>query len=327
MVAQTEPLLDLLSLVEGIPLPPVRPRRGRPDIYSDHLILKALVVMLVRRVWTAHGLLAILAEPTPQMARVCARLTDPQGRFPHRRTWERRLDRLGASLPLLIALLGAYLLQRLTPWPHGGRAVAIDSTVLRARGGVWHKKHREAGEVPHTSIDTEAGWTKSGWHGWVYGWLLHLVVTVSAHVWLPLAAELTPANVADNAVAPTLLATLPADITAVLGDQHYNDPALLALVSGAGHLLITTRRGAYPHTDDGVNVRRLFHQLRSHAIENFNGQFKAIFDCGGAVPTRGLRASRRFALGAVLLYQLTLWHHAIAQRDLRQGLKPFLRSA
>jgi hypothetical protein len=283
--------------------------------------------MLVRRVWTAHGLLAVLAEPTRQMAQVRAHLTDAQGRFPTRRTWERRLDRLGASLPRIIALLGMYLLQRLNPWPQGGCAVAIDSTVLRARGGVWHKQHREAGEIPHTSIDTEAGWTKSGWHGWVYGWKLQLVVTVSEAVWLPLAAELTPANVADNAPAPALLVDLPAGITAVLGDQHDNDPDLVELVTGAGHLLITTKRGAYPHTDDGVEVRRLFHQLRSHAIENFNGQFKALFDCGGAVPTRGLSATRLFALGAVLLYQLTLWHHAIEERDLRQGLKPFLRSA
>jgi hypothetical protein len=53
--------------------------------------------------------------------------------------------------------------------------VALDSTVLWAKGGVWHKKDREAGVVPHTSIDTEAGWTKSGWHGWVYGWKLHMM--------------------------------------------------------------------------------------------------------------------------------------------------------
>lgn len=238
MVAQTEPLLGLLSLVEGIPLPPAPPRRGRPDSYADHLFLKALMVMLVRRVWTAHGLLAILAEPTPQMAQVRAHLTDAQGRFPARRTWERRLDRLGASLPLIIALLGAYLLQRLQPWPHGGCAVAIDSTVLRARGGVWHKKHREAGEVPHSSIDTEAGWTKSGWHGCVYGWKLHAVVTVSDHVWLPLAAVLTRANVADNEQAPALLTDLPQTITAVLGDQHYTDPDLVALVT-----VISDRRG------------------------------------------------------------------------------------
>ena len=327
MIDQPEPILALLSLVDGLALPAPAPRRGRPDVYADQLILKGLVVMLVRRVWQAHGLFAILSEPTPQMVRVRARLTDQRGRFPSRRTWERRLDRLAGVLPLLIALLGTWLLRRLDPWPRGGRAVAIDSTCLRARGGVWHKKHRAVGEVPHTSIDTEAAWTKSGWHGWVYGWKLHVVVTVSDTVWLPLAANLTPANVADNVQAACLLADLPEAVTAVLGDQHYNDPALRALVTGANRLLITTKRGAYPHTDDGVEVRRLFHQLRSHAVENFNAQFKTIFGCLGNVPTRGLMPTRLFALGAVLLYQLTLWHHAIADRDLRQGLKPFLLSA
>jgi hypothetical protein len=81
MRAETEPVLALLSLVEGIPLPPAPPRRGHPDLYGDHLVLKALVIMLVHHVWTAHGLLAILAEPTPQMGLVRARLTDAQGKL------------------------------------------------------------------------------------------------------------------------------------------------------------------------------------------------------------------------------------------------------
>ena len=72
-----------------------------------------------------------------------------------------------------------------------------------ARGGVAPQAPA-AGVVPHTSIDTEAHWTKTGWHGWVYGWKLHLVVTAAA-VWIPLAAELTPANAADNELAPALL--------------------------------------------------------------------------------------------------------------------------
>jgi hypothetical protein len=67
-------------------------------------------------------------------------------------------------------------------------------------------------------------------------------------------------------------------------------------------------------------------QFRSHALENSNGQFKAIFDRGGAVSTRGLRATRLFAPGATLLYQLTLWHRAIMDHDLHQSLKPFLHS-
>ena len=43
--------------------------------------------------------------------------------------------------------------------------------------------------MPHTRIDTEAHWTKSGWHGWVYGWKLHLCCS-AGDVWIPLAADL-----------------------------------------------------------------------------------------------------------------------------------------
>ena len=76
-----------------------------------------------------------------------------------------------------------------------------------------------------------------------------------------------------------------------------------------------------------VAVRSVFHQLRSHAIENFNGQFKALFDCGGAVPTRGECATARYMLGAVLVYQLTVWARAEAGQDLRCGLLAYLRAA
>ena len=50
--------------------------------------------------------------------------------------------------------------------------------------------------------------------------------------------------------------------------------------------MVTTKRGAYPHTDDGVELRRIFHKLRTMANENFNEHFKAIFEVHGEVPTR-----------------------------------------
>jgi hypothetical protein len=181
----------------------------------------------------------------------------------------------------------------------------MDSTVLRAHGRVWHKKHREAGIVPHTSIDTEAGWIKSRWHGWVYGWKRHVVVTVTA-VWLPSAAELTPANTVDNEVAPRLLPKLPPALRCLLGDTSYDDAALREQCAAAGYCLVTIQGGMYPHQDDGVEVRRLFHQLRSHSIENFNEQLKSIFDTHGQVPPRGLVATQGWVLGAVLGYQVVL---------------------
>jgi hypothetical protein len=281
--------------------------------------------MIVRHLHTVHELLSVLQQPTSEMQLLRDVLTC-DGHYPTRRTWERRLKALPDSLPAQIGCLGRALVELIVPWANCGRAVAIDSTVLRARGGVWHKKDREMDVVPHTSIDTEAHWTKSGWHGWVYGWKLHLVTTVAA-VWIPLAADLTAANVADNEQALKLLPELPADVRYVLGDQHYNDAAIRAACATEGRELIATRRGRYPHTDAGVEVRRVFHELRSRAIENLNEQFKGIFDGHGQVPTKGLVNTRRFALGAVVVYQLTLWYRHEHGLDLRVGLKPFLKAA
>ena len=325
MVPEPSLLIALVQLVDRLPLPPPQARRGRPAVYSDRLFLKALVIMIVKHLPRVHTLLAVLDQPTPEMQRLRALLTE-HGRYPTRRTWERRLRALPDTLPAQIGCLGRYLVDVLCPWPNSSPLAAIDSTPLRAQGGVWHKKDREAGVVPHSSIDTEAHWTKSGWHGWVYGWKLHLVITVAA-VWIPLAADLTPANAADNEVAPRLLPELPSLLRFLLGDTSYDDGALHEQCAAAGRVLITSKRGPYPHTDAGVEVRRVFHQLRSHAIENFNGQFKAIFDTQGQVPTRGLLATRRYVLGAVLVYQLTLLYRHQLGADLRVGLKPFLKAA
>ncbi len=325
MVPEPSVLVALVRLVDHLPQPSGARRRGRPAVYSDRLFLKALVIMVVKRLPTVHLLLAVLDQPTAEMHHLRALLTE-HGRYPTRRTWERRLRTLPATLPAQIGCLGRVLVERLTPWPNGSALAAIDSTPLRALGGVWHQKHCEAGVVPHRSIDTEAHWTKSGWHGWVYGWKLHLVVTVAA-VWLPLAADLTPANAADNEVAPHLLPELPPTLRWLVGDTSYDDSALHDQWAAQDRVLVTPKRGRYPHTDAGGEVRRVFHQLRSHAIENFNGQFKAIFDTQQAVPTRGLLATRRYVLGAVFVYQLTLLYRFQAGLPLREGLKPYLKAA
>ena len=329
MVPQSSLLLALVDLIEVIPSPsepgPVWNARRSSAVYSDRLFLKALVIMLVRNVSTVSGLIAILEQPTWEMAALRG-AADRARPFPESSHLGAPPGGAAEHPAGRIGCLGRHLVGLIDPWAAGGHAVAIDSTVLRARGGVWHKKHRDAGVVPHTSIDTEAGWTKSGWHGWVYGWKLHLATTVAA-VWIPLAAELTPANTADNEPAPRLLDELPTDARFVLGDTHYNDPAVRDHCATADRFLVATRRGAYPHTDDGVEVRRVFHKLRSLAIENFNGQFKGIFDAHGSVPTRGLVRTQRFALGAVFVYQLTLLYRFEHGQDLRVGLKAFLKAA
>jgi hypothetical protein len=164
MVSQDSLLVTLVELVERLPMPRSSQKRGRahPKGYSDQLFLKALVMMIVRHLHNVHELLSVLAQPTEEMRRLRDLLSE-QGCFPSRRTWEPRLKAMPATLPAQIGCLGRHLIDLIEPWVTCGRAVAIDSTELLSRGGVWHQKHREKGEVPHTSIDTEAHWTKSGW--------------------------------------------------------------------------------------------------------------------------------------------------------------------
>jgi hypothetical protein len=294
-------------------------------VYADRLIIKALIIMIIRRLYTATSLLNFLDQETALTQQLRELLTH-NGQFPSRRTWERRLEALPDTLPQQIGSLGCLLVERLQPWQQWGRAVAVDSTPLRAKGGVWHKKHREQGVIPHSTIDTEAGWSKSGYHGWWYGWKLHLACAVSA-VWIPLAAELTVANTDDAMIAPALLAQLPAVVRYVLGDTHYNTPDVQQLCQGRGWWLVASRRGKYPHTDSGVEVRRIFHKLRSQSIEPFNGLFKNVFEWGGQVPVKGLRRTQLLVLGAVLLYQLVLLYQCQHAKPLGLGIKALLRAA
>ena len=300
------------------------------------------------------------------MARQLRPLLYEHGRFPTRRTWERRLTARPQHLPGLIGCFGRHLVALLTPWTSHGRAAAVDSTALEAAGsltkarvssarrrsasdsfddaaraamsvtaastalktsgGVWHKQHKAPGEIPHMSIDTEAGWSKSGGHGWWYGWKLHLAVSVVS-VWIPLAAELTPANVADHTVAPRLLAPLPAAVRNVLGDTHYHAPEVRQQCEQSNRALVATRRQAYPHHDDGVEVRRIFHKLRSQAIEPFNGLFKNIFEWRTQLPVQGLQRSQLLALDAIVIYQLVLLYQHEQHLTPGKGMKPLLRAA
>ena len=93
--------------------------RGDPDSLSDRL----------------------LEQDTTLTQALRTLFTDDKGRFPCRRTWERRLEVLPESLPGLVGALGRYLVRLIQPWSQDGRAAALDSTALRAKGGVWHKKH------------------------------------------------------------------------------------------------------------------------------------------------------------------------------------------
>jgi hypothetical protein len=134
MVPQDSLLVILVTLVDRLPMPALAVKRGRghPQVYPDRLFLKAVVFMMVRHLHNVHELLSVLAQPTAEMQRLRSLLCE-QDRFPARRTWERRLQAIPDTEPAQIGCLGRHLLDLIQPWVTTGRAVAIDSTILRAR--------------------------------------------------------------------------------------------------------------------------------------------------------------------------------------------------
>src|SRR5712691_12394366 len=92
MGSQDSLLVTLVQLVDRLPMPisTQKRERGHPKVYPDRLFLKAIVIMIVRHLHNVHELLSVLAQPTAEMQRL-RELVSEHGRFPARRTWERRL--------------------------------------------------------------------------------------------------------------------------------------------------------------------------------------------------------------------------------------------
>jgi hypothetical protein len=107
---------------------------------------------------------------------------------------------------------------------------AIDSTLIKTKGSVWHKSSMERGEVPCPGIDTGAMWGYSHTtERWVFGYKLHLTSTTGELV-VPLTAYVTTtANVPDNKMYVTLTSTsvfsLPSALY-VVADPGYDDKKL-----------------------------------------------------------------------------------------------------
>ncbi len=58
--------------------------------------------------------------------------------------------------------------------------IAVDSTLLKAKGHVWHKSSMKKGVVPRSGIDTDARWGHSRTKGSIFGYKLHLISTTAS---------------------------------------------------------------------------------------------------------------------------------------------------
>jgi hypothetical protein len=95
--------------------------------------------------------------------------------IPDRSTFDRRLKTLSTDIKERIATMTSILVHEKIIDQY---IVAIDSTLLKARGHVWHKSSMDKGIVPRSGIATDARWGFSHTRGWIFGYKLHLISSV-----------------------------------------------------------------------------------------------------------------------------------------------------
>lgn len=94
--------------------------------------------------------------------------------IPHRVTLSRRYKALYSVIQELIAFIGEGSEALGDGMSH--KHLNEDQSLFKAQGTVWHQSDRKQGRIPEKlrNLDTDATWSKSGYHGWVYGYGLHL---------------------------------------------------------------------------------------------------------------------------------------------------------
>ncbi len=133
--------------------------------------------------------------------------------------------------------------------------VSVDSSLLKAKGHVWHKSNMKKNEVPRSGIDTDARWGFSRTKGWVFGYKMHLACSTGSLI-IPLSADLTTANISDNNMYESITASLSEDVRYIVGDEGYDDHELCDFSRYRGHLLVFPLE-RYRHTTDNNRLALL----------------------------------------------------------------------
>ncbi|QMW01852.1 transposase [Spirosoma foliorum] len=293
-----------------LPTADQKPKRGKPQTYSSISFLLFFMLMLLKRIhpfaamhrW-AKANYALLGWQQP----------------PDRKTIRRRF----LALPALIQQLMPAIADQCQQLNHSYACSFADKSVFRALGGLWHKKHMLLKVVPHPSIDTEASWAKSDYHGWRFGYGLHLIYN---RYRFPLMATVTTASTKDYTLLQTLIASLQQRLGMVLADSgyfahHFLKAIYQQLVTTPCLFKRTQRMSAfakYYNDMAGSVVGRLTYSRRKPSIEPNFAYIKELtqLTATNPLPYKGLDRVSAYLLVASCTVQLMMYDNFTNQQEL-----------
>ena len=143
-------------------------KRGRPYTYADKVLILFFTIMLIKRITAFKAQHRWLVNHPAEAWRLGFETV------PHRTTLSRRFKQLYETIQEFTIFIGWWA-EMLSP-VFSSHILVEDASLFKALGPVWHQSDRKANHIPEKlrNLDTDASWGKSGYHGWVYGYCLHL---------------------------------------------------------------------------------------------------------------------------------------------------------
>ena len=283
-------------------------KRGRPETYRNASLIVFYAVM------TLKGLTAMRAQQSylfhhPLWLERCQLPACPS-----HVTLGRRYKALTAELKAFTEYIAASPFTRTAGFLQ--EVVYEDKSLFKAAGPVWHQKDRSEGHLPKNlrGVDKTATWSKSGYHGWVYGYGLHLTGIRNG---FPVMFDVHPANVNERKVLDIKKdRLLEKGVRCIVTDNGYVDKKRHATFAEAQVLLLTpqtTFAAAHPllgadplYTATQVET---WQAARKTAIEPVFDLLSKLLSLTGShkpLPLRGLAYVSTFLGMGILLLQLAM---------------------
>ena len=286
-----------------------RPHQGHPFVYEHKALIVFFIVMQQRRIFRFKAQRRWL-KLHPERRQVLG-----LDEVPHRTTLSRRYKALYDVVRDVIAFVGQYG-EALDP-RFASEDLYTDKSLFKAQGPVWHQGDRKAGRIPEKlrHLDSDASWSKSGYHGWVYGYGLHLVGNRAGFAKL---IQVESAAVSEKTVIDQQSDQLIADVgpATVTADNSYAQAVRIRQWAKRGVLLVTPAvkwtKGRYAkayHASIRQPEQRTLLQSRRTAIEpifDLVAKVLGISGCQKPLPVQRLGNVRPCLALATLTVQVAM---------------------
>lgn len=289
--------------------------RGRSYTYEDQILIIFFTMMMIKRITAFKAQHRWLSRHPIEAQQLGIEIV------PHRTTLSRRFKRLCETIQVFTFYVGWWA-ETLSP-VFRSRMLVEDASLFKALGPVWHQSDRKVNRIPEKlrHLDTHASWGKSAYHGWVYGYCLHLTCN---HTGFPKLVQVETASLDESHVLEQKSEMIfQLDPQALTADNAYHKAMRVRNWVKAGVLLLTPaatwKNGRYAQAYHQLIKKPPFREwlaCRKVAIEPVFDLFAKVLGTANnqkQLPIQGLANVRTFLSLGVLAVQMAMiinniWH-------------------